>query len=85
VGWAQIEPVVARHCWACHSAHPTNPAFTTPPLNVILDSRDHVAALAPRIKAVAVDAEVMPLGNTTGMTKAERVQLGTWLAEGAPQ
>jgi uncharacterized membrane protein len=85
VSWAQIEPVVARHCSACHSAHPINPAFTTPPLNVILDSRDHVAALAPRIKAVAVDAEVMPLGNTTGMTKAERAQLGAWLAEGAPQ
>lgn len=85
VSWAQIEPLVAKHCVSCHSAKPTNPAFPKPPLNIVLDSREHVAALAPRIKAVAVDTEVMPLGNTTGMTKAEREQLGTWISQGTPQ
>jgi len=85
VNWAQIEPLVARHCSSCHSARPTNPAFAAPPMNIVFDSREHFAALAPRIKAVAVDTEVMPLGNTTGMTKAERAQIGTWLAEGARQ
>jgi uncharacterized membrane protein len=85
VGWAQIRPLIAHHCSSCHSLHPTNPAFPKPPLNIVLDSPEHAAALAPRIKAVAVDTQVMPLGNATGMTKAERVQLGTWIAEGAPQ
>jgi uncharacterized membrane protein len=85
VSWAQIQPLIAHHCSSCHSLHPINPAFSKPPLNIVLDSPEHVAALAPRIKTVAVDTEVMPLGNTTGMTKAERGQLGTWIAEGTPQ
>ena len=53
------------------------------PLGVVLDTPAHVAALAPRIKAMAVDAQVMPLGNTTGMTPAERAKLGAWIAQGA--
>jgi hypothetical protein len=40
----------------------------------VLDTRAHVAALAPRIRKSAVDTEVMPLGNPTGMTKAERAR-----------
>jgi uncharacterized membrane protein len=32
---------------------------------------------------VAVDTHVMPLGNATHMTDAERRLLGTWIAQGA--
>ena len=85
LGWAQVQPLVVRHCASCHSARPSNPAFPQPPLGVVLDTRAHVAALSPRIAKVAVDTEVMPLGNTTGMTQAERETLGAWLAAGAPQ
>jgi uncharacterized membrane protein len=83
--FADIQPLLARHCAGCHAAHPTNPAFAVPPLGVVLDSYAHVRTLAPRIKRVAVDAEIMPLGNTTGMTKAERERLGQWIAQGTPQ
>lgn len=82
VTYADIQPILSRHCAACHSAHPTNPAFASPPLGIVLDSYEHVSAVAPRIKTVAVDAEVMPLGNTTGMTKLEREKLGLWIAQG---
>ncbi len=34
---------------------------------------------------MAVDSEVMPLGNMTGMTKAERAKLGEWIAQGAKE
>ena len=83
--FADIQPILAKHCAGCHSLHPTNPAFTSPPLGVLLDSYEHVRAVSPRIKAVAVDAEIMPLGNTTGMTKAERRKLGAWIAAGTPR
>ena len=83
LAYADIQPILAQHCSACHGAHPTNPAFPAPPLGVVLDTPAHVAALAPRIKAMAVDAQVMPLGNTTGMTPAERAKLGAWIAQGA--
>ncbi|MEO7690619.1 MAG: urate hydroxylase PuuD [Sphingomonas sp.] len=83
--FADIQAILATHCAACHSLHPTNAAFTSPPLGVLLDSYEHVRAASPRVKAVAVDAEIMPLGNTTGMTKAERQKLGAWIAAGTPR
>jgi uncharacterized membrane protein len=83
--FADIQPMLATHCAGCHSLHPTNAAFTSPPLGVLMDSYEHVRAASPRIKAVAVDAEIMPLGNTTGMTKAERRKLGAWIAAGTPR
>ncbi len=82
VGWAEVQPLFNRHCIACHSPHPTNPAFSAPPLGVMLDSYEHAKTFAPRVKQVAVDAQIMPLGNTTGMTPAERVKLGQWIAQG---
>jgi uncharacterized membrane protein len=83
--YARIQPILAKHCVSCHSQHPTNLAVTSPPLGVVLDSYEHVSMLAPRIKKVAVDAEIMPLGNPTGMTKAERQTLGAWIAQGTPR
>jgi uncharacterized membrane protein len=81
--YADIQPILATHCTGCHSQHPTNAAVTSPPLGVMLDSYDHAAQVAPRVKAMAVDTEAMPLGNTTHMTKAEREKLGAWIAGGA--
>lgn len=85
VGWADVQPIFARHCMACHNPQPTNPAFAAPPLGVMLDSYDHARAMAPRIRGVAVDAQIMPLGNTTGMTPAERAKLGEWISQGTPR
>jgi uncharacterized membrane protein len=34
---------------------------------------------------MAVDTQVMPLGNPTGMTPAERQLLGAWIAAGSPR
>ncbi len=84
-GWASVHPIFARHCAACHSPKPTNSAFASPPLGIMLDSYAHVVAAGSRIRTVAVDAEVMPLGNTTRMSKAERDRIGAWLAAGAPK
>jgi len=76
--YAEIDPILAAHCAGCHNV----PA---PPLGVSLDSWEHVRAASARIKAVAVDSQVMPLGNPTGMTPAERQKLGAWIAAGSPR
>jgi uncharacterized membrane protein len=85
VTYAEIQPMLATHCAACHSAHPTNPAFSSPPLGLVLDSYEHVSAASAKIKARAVETETMPLGNVTGMTPAERQTLGAWIAAGSPR
>ena len=42
--------------------------------------RDDLASL---ISQMAVESHAMPLGNRTGMTQAERNQLGAWIRQGA--
>jgi uncharacterized membrane protein len=81
--YAEVQPILAKHCATCHAPHPTNPAFAAPPLGVLLDNGEHASAVAARIKKVAVDAQVMPLGNMTNMSLAERQKLGAWIAAGA--
>lgn len=83
--WASVEPIFTKHCVSCHADKPTSDMFNAPPLGVRLDSFDHARAVAPRVQKVAVDAEIMPLANTTGMTRAEREALGRWIAAGAPE
>lgn len=78
VAYAEIAPILATHCAGCHNVSP-------PPRGVALDSFEHVRAAAARIKAMAVDSEVMPLGNPTRMTQAERQTLGAWIAAGSPR
>jgi uncharacterized membrane protein len=83
VTFAQIRPIVAQRCAFCHSLHPRSTAFTSAPAGVLLDTEAEIAAQAARIRAVAVDSDVMPLANVTHMTESERRLLGEWIAGGA--
>jgi uncharacterized membrane protein len=76
--YARIEPILAAHCAGCHNVNP-------PPVGVALDSWEKVRAASARIKAVAVDSHIMPLGNPTAMSPAERQTLGAWIAAGSPR
>jgi uncharacterized membrane protein len=70
--------IVQARCVTCHSAHPSNAAFTAPPNGVTFESADQMRAFADRIVYRVVDTRTMPLGNLTGITDAERVTLGAW-------
>lgn len=83
--YAQVKPLFEKHCVSCHAAKPSDPAFTAPPLGLVLTEAAPAKAAAARIKAQSVDSEIMPLGNTTGMTTEERKLLGRWIAAGAPE
>ena len=83
VVFGQVEAVIAAHCQACHAEEPTSPLFSAPPGGVSLETAAEIRAYAPRILAQAVDSQVMPLGNQTGMTEAERQLLGRWIRQGA--
>ena len=78
VTYAEIAPILATHCAGCHSVN-------RPPRAMALDSWEHASAASARIKAVTVDTQVMPLGNPTAMTPAERQRLGAWIAAGSPR
>jgi uncharacterized membrane protein len=81
VTFTQVRPIVAERCAACHSTHPT--LVSAPPLGIVLETAAQIHAQAAQIKAVAVDTHVMPKGNRTHMTDAERRLLGAWIDQGA--
>lgn len=84
VNFAAVAPIVQTRCATCHADKPTDSAFTSAPAGVLLDSPERIKAAAARIKQQAVDTQVMPLGNKTGITTEERALLGRWIEAGAP-
>ena len=81
VTFARAEAIVAQRCTPCHSSHPTR--ASAPPKGIVLDTPAQIRAQAARIEQVAVRTRVMPIGNVTGMTQAERAILGAWIRQGA--
>jgi uncharacterized membrane protein len=82
--FAQVQAIVAQRCASCHAERPTQEGFAVAPKGVLLDTPQAIIANAAKILAKAVTTQVMPIGNLTGMTDAERRQLGAWIAGGAP-
>ncbi|WCD82652.1 urate hydroxylase PuuD [Pseudomonas sp. TUM22785] len=79
----KVHSVIQERCSVCHSATPTSPLFTAAPGGVMFDTPQQIQALAPKIQAQAVATQIMPLGNITQMTQAERDLIGSWIAQGA--
>ena len=52
-------------------------------MGIVFDTAKQIHAQATLIQQVAVETKVMPLGNQTGMTQAERNALGAWIEQGA--
>jgi len=72
--------IVEKHCTMCHAARPTHPNIAEPPKGVVLTSVADLRRYADAVTRQAVASNAMPLGNETGMTTAERAELGAWLA-----
>jgi uncharacterized membrane protein len=77
---ANIIALSQKHCVSCHAAVPTNEFFTEAPKGVKLETVEELTRYAALIKAQAVDTDIMPLGNETGMTDQERAELAVWIA-----
>ncbi|WDI30169.1 hypothetical protein PUV54_09375 [Hyphococcus flavus] len=74
-----IAAMMERHCVSCHAANPSDPIYQYPAGGLSLETLDGVRNFAWEIRLQTVDSDLMPLGNTTGMTDSERKTLGAWL------
>ena len=81
--FTQAQAIIGHHCVSCHAANPAHPDFEAPPGGVMLETADQIAGFAGKIYEQSVLANIMPLGNETGMTAEERAQLGAWIADSA--
>ena len=68
---------------ACPATRRTRRRMDSPPLGITFDTPEQIKARADQIEQVAVESTVMPLGNATEMTAAERATLGAWIRQGA--
>ena len=78
---AEVQDVLQKHCTACHAQKPTHEGFDVAPLDVVLESTDDILKHAARVHQQAIETDIMPLGNETGMTAAERDVLRRWMDE----
>lgn len=74
---ADILPIIEQRCFACHSAKPTQPGFSSPPAGLAYDKAGVLENNADKINA-QVTQKIMPLGNLTKMTEIERQQINRW-------
>jgi uncharacterized membrane protein len=81
VSFSRARAIVQERCVPCHSSTPTKVAAA--PLGITFDTAEQIRAQADAIERVAVESTIMPLGNATGMTQAERDLLGAWIRQGA--
>lgn len=81
--FAEVEQIIERRCFACHSNEPTEYGYETPPAGLAFDEEGVIEKSASKINARVVVQKDMPLLNQTEMTQAERDRIGSWFEGGA--
>ena len=71
--------IVQTHCSSCHARAPTAAGFNAAPAGIRLETLDDLTRHRFQVLAQAVNSRVMPLGNPTKMTTADRTRLGAWI------
>lgn len=82
--YARVEPIIQTRCVGCHSASPSIPGYDPAPKGITFDSSEEIHARAADIYNVVVLRRIMPFGNITQMTEAERAVIADWYNQGAP-
>jgi len=83
VAFARVQEIIGARCLPCHSKHPSDDMFHSPPVGVMFDTPQQVKLMAPRIKVRATELKNMPFNNKTGITEQERAELARWISDGS--
>ena len=67
----------------CHAKNPTYEGIEVAPKGVIYDTSKDILKNLKKIKEQAIDSNVMPPNNLTGITPDERKKIGLWIEQGA--
>ena len=83
VKFNEVQNIIKYRCGTCHAKNPTYEGIEVAPKGVIYDSPSDIIKNLKLIKAQALDAEIMPPNNVTGITNTERNKLRVWIEQGA--
>ena len=83
ITFSEINNIIKYRCGVCHSNNPTFEGFEDPPLGIIFDTPTDIIKNINKIKVQAIDLDIMPPANLTGMTESERNKIKLWINLGA--
>ena len=78
-----INNIIKYRCGVCHTKNPTFEGFEDPPLGIVFENPDDILKNIDKIKSQAIDSDMMPPGNLTGITETEKVKINLWINQGA--
>ena len=73
---AAVRAILAQRCVQCHAQQPT--LMASAPLGAMLESEAQIEARADKIYSQVVQLKIMPPGNLTQLSDAEREQIARW-------
>lgn len=79
VTYSEVESIVSKRCLSCHSTNNTDDIFKVAPKGIIFETQQQIIQLKDKIYTQVVTGKVMPLGNKTKMTLAEREVFARWI------
>jgi len=82
--FAAVQSIINQRCVTCHAPTPSFAGFSAPPKGVLLDTPEHILTHTVTMQT-QLATRVMPIGNITQMTDAERETVLAWLRDGAPR
>jgi uncharacterized membrane protein len=83
VTFTEINNIIKYRCGVCHAKNPTFDGIEIAPKGVVYDSAQDILKNLRKIKEQAIDSNVMPPNNLTGITKIEREKIRLWIEQGA--
>ena len=83
ISFNEVKNIIEYRCGVCHAQNPTFEGFEDPPKGVIFDTVEDIINNLSTIKAQAIESDIMPPGNITGMTSTERKKIKIWMNSGA--
>ena len=83
VNFTEIKNIIKYRCGVCHENNPTFEGYEDPPLGIVFETSEDIIKNINSIKAQAIDSDIMPPGNVTGITETERTKIKTWIELGA--
>ncbi|MDC1296601.1 urate hydroxylase PuuD [Alphaproteobacteria bacterium] len=83
VSFNEVQNIIKYRCGTCHAKNPTFEGIEVAPKGVIYDTTNDIIKNLKLIQAQAIDSEIMPPNNLTGITNQERQKLRIWIEQGA--
>ena len=75
---AQVQAILAQRCVQCHARKPT--LMASAPLGAFFETAEDIALRADKIHQQVVVLRIMPPGNLTQLSEAERATIARWHA-----